>query len=68
MQSPHLSTLAVTIGAPGSSVDPHLRELERIGVCPSLAFESRPAATEDWDFLGPFVFFDDDRGAGKPFA
>ena len=58
----------MTIGAPGSSVDPHLRQLERIGVRLSLRFESRPAAAEDWNFLCPFVFFNYNYGASKPFT
>jgi len=58
----------MTVGAPRSTVNPHFREFERVGVRLSLSFESRPAPAKDRNSLGLAVLFDDNCGASKPFT
>ena len=58
----------MTVGAPRSTVNPHFREFERVGVCLSLSFESRPPPAKDRNSLGLPILFDDNCGAGKPFT
>jgi hypothetical protein len=58
----------MAVGAPRSTINPHFREFERICVCLSLRVESPLTSAENGNFLGLFVFFNHDRGAGKPFT
>jgi hypothetical protein len=58
----------VSIGAPGSAVDPQLCQFERVGIGLSLGLEGASAPSKNWNSLFLLAIGDDDRRSRDPLA
>src|SRR6266550_3484510 len=62
-----IEPLTVTVGAPGSAVDPHFSELKHVGIGLSPGVKRRAPPAENRNVFGLLVFYDHYRGAREPF-